>query len=58
MLLSEFCNPNLDAKNRRYYVHKRRLEMLTFYRDSLERRIAAINASIQTLEDQIQRDEN
>ena len=30
--------------------------MLKMYKDSLERRIAAINASIQTLEDQINRD--
>lgn len=35
---------------------KRKLEMLQFWRDGLERQLAAINASISTLEGQISRD--
>ncbi len=32
--------------------------MLSFYKDSLERRIAAVRASIKVLQDQIERDKN
>lgn len=34
----------------------RKLEMLRFWRDGLERQLAALNASIKTLEGQIERD--
>ena len=57
MIISEFCGSNVSPMKRRQYVHKRKLEMMTFYRDALERRISALNASIQTLEEQIARDE-
>ena len=40
---------------RKRYQH-RKLNMLMMYRDSIERRLAAINASISTLETQIERD--
>ncbi len=56
MILTDFCVSNEGETKRRQYIHKRKLEMMTFYRDSLERRISAINASIKTLEDQINRD--
>ena len=58
MLNPEICSTNDSAKKRRHSVHKRKLELLQFYRDSLERRIAAITASIETLQSQIERDIN
>ena len=58
MIITEICNSNVSPKKRRQYVHKRKLEMMTFYRDSLERRISALNASIKTLEEQIIRDDD
>ena len=54
--MSDFCTLSGSAEKRRHYFHKRKLEMLSFYKDSLERRIAAISASIQVLEQQIERD--
>lgn len=56
MFIADLCNPAISPSQRRNSFHKRKLEVLSIYRDSLERRIAAINASIQTLEDQINRD--
>ena len=56
MLISEFCSANDSAKKRRYSFNKRKLEVLNFYRDSLERRIAAVSASMETLQQQINRD--
>ncbi len=35
---------------------KRRHQMLVFLRDRLERQLAAVNASLETLEKQIERD--
>ena len=35
---------------------KRKLDMLRFWRDGLERQLAAVNASLATLEGQISRD--
>ncbi|QPN64001.1 sigma factor SigF [Synechococcus sp. CBW1004] len=35
---------------------QRKLQMLSFWRDGLERQLAALNAAISTLEAQIQRD--
>lgn len=35
---------------------QRKLRMLSFWRDGLERQLAALNAAISTLESQIQRD--
>ena len=37
---------------------ERKMRMLTFWRDGLERQLAAINASISTLQQQIERDAN
>jgi hypothetical protein len=34
------------------------MRMLTFWRDGVERQLAAINASISTLQQQIERDAN
>jgi len=35
-------------------IQERKLQMLTFWRDGLERQLAAINASISTLQRQMQ----
>ena len=50
-----FCNFNSSKEKKSYYQNKK-LEMLNYIRDSLERKIASINASIQVLENQIKRD--
>ena len=56
MLISDICTSASSPEKRTTSFHKRKLEMLTMYRDSLERRISAISASIKTLEEQIDRD--
>tara|TARA_Y100001968_G_scaffold319010_1_gene349993 strand:- start:1864 stop:2052 length:189 start_codon:yes stop_codon:yes gene_type:complete len=50
------CSQGKNVQQRRLYIHKKKLEMLRFFKDSLERRISAVNASISTLETQIDRD--
>ena len=57
MIINDLCGINENMSKRRMYFHQRKLEMLKFYKDSLERRIAAINASIDVLETQIERDD-
>ncbi len=42
-----------DSQRRRH--QQRKLQMLTFWRDGAERQLAALNAAISTLEQQIQR---
>jgi hypothetical protein len=37
---------------------ERKMRMLTFWRDGVERQLAAINASISTLQKQMERDAN
>jgi|UniRef100_UPI004048D7F1 hypothetical protein len=37
---------------------ERKMRMLTFWRDGVERQLAAINASISTLQQQIEREAN
>ncbi len=49
--------PTGETKDRRRRFHERKLEMLKLYRDSLERRLASINASINTITEQIERDQ-
>ena len=56
MINSDLCSSIENGKKRRQYIHKKKLEMMIFYRDSLERRISALDASINTLEQQIGRD--
>ena len=51
------CSTNSDASQRHRQYQQRKLEMLRFISDGLERRLAAVKASMQTLEDQIQRDQ-
>ena len=56
MFIADFCSSNDTAHKRKRNYQNRKLELLKLYRDSLERRIASINASIEVLEKQIDRD--
>ena len=55
-MLPPFLCPSSSGSDWRQQHQKRKLEMLQFWRDGLERQLAAINASITTLEGQISRD--
>ncbi|MFM7313133.1 MAG: sigma factor SigF [Cyanobium sp.] len=50
------CKDPGDAVTFRRRHQQRKLQMLTFWRDGLERQLAALNAAITTLETQIRRD--
>ena len=49
------CYSNSSKEKKSYYQHKK-LEMLNYIKDSLERKIASVKASIEVLEIQISRD--
>ena len=49
------CNFKSSQEKKSFYQRKK-LEMLGYIKDSLERKIASINASIEVLEQQINRD--
>jgi len=49
------CYFNLSKEKKSFYQHKK-LEMLNYIKDSLERKIASVKASIEVLENQISRD--
>ena len=51
------CNFNSSKENKFFYQNKK-LEMLNYIKDSLERKIASVSASIQVLENQIKRDQD
>lgn len=52
-----FCGDRLGDPSTFLRQHKqRKLQSLTFWRDGLERQLAALNAAITTLEQQIARD--
>jgi hypothetical protein len=51
-LCSDFEDPTTSRRRHQ----ERKMRMLTFWRDGLERQLAAINASISTLEQQMRRD--
>jgi len=55
MLPSFCCSGGSSASTRRHH-QDRKMAMLTFWRDGLERQLAAINAAISTLQQQIDRD--
>ena len=57
-MISEYCFSKENTKKRRHSFNLRRLEMLKFIKDSLERRIASVDASINVLKNQIDRDES
>ena len=54
-MLNCYFNSSKDKKS--FYQHKK-LEMLNYIRDSLERKIASVTASIEVLESQISRDKD
>ena len=49
------CYLKSSKEKKSFYQHKK-LEMLNYIKDSLERKIASVTASIQVLETQISRD--
>ena len=49
------CHFKSSKEKKSFYQHKR-LEMLNYIKDSLERKIASVTASIDVLENQISRD--
>ena len=49
------CYFKSSKEKKRFYQHKK-LEMLNYIKDSLERKIASVTASIEDLESQISRD--
>ena len=49
------CYSKSSIEKKSYYQHKK-LEMLNYIKDSLERKIASVTASIEVLESQISRD--
>ncbi len=53
MFITDFCSSNGTAQKRKRNYQAKKLELLTLYKESLERRIAAIAASIEVLENQI-----
>lgn len=55
-MLPPFTCSSSSGSDWRQQHQKRKLEMLRFWRDGLERQLAAIKASITTLEGQISRD--
>ena len=50
------CSP-LDRAEAWHQHQTNKLRLLTFWRDAAERRLAALNAAISTLEQQIARDQ-
>ena len=51
------CNFKSSKEKKSFYQHKK-LEMLNYIKDSLERKIASVSASINVLENQIKRDQD
>ena len=49
------CHFKSSKEKKSFYQHKK-LEMLKYIKDSLERKIASVSASIEVLESQISRD--
>jgi hypothetical protein len=45
-----------SSKDKKIFYQHKKLEMLNYIKDSLERKIASITASIEVLESQINRD--
>ena len=52
---SDYCS-STNATSRKTRFQRNKLTLLKLFRDSLERRIAATNAAITKLEEQIERD--
>lgn len=50
------CGSGADPRQAWYHHQERKLRMLRYWRDGLERQLAAAEAAISTLERQMQRD--
>ena len=50
-----YCNFK-STKEKKSFYQRKKLEMLNYIKDSLERKMASITASIEVLENQIKRD--
>ena len=50
-----YCNFKSSKEKKSFYQNKK-LEMLNYIRDSLESKMASVNASIEVLENQIKRE--
>ena len=50
-----YCNFK-TSKEKKSYFQNRKLDILNYMKDSLERKIASVTASIEVLENQIKRD--
>ena len=50
-----FCNSKSSKEKKSFYQNKK-LDMLNYVKDSLERKLASVSASIKVLENQIDRD--
>ena len=56
-MLLPFCySPSTDQTSLRRQHQERKLSMLRFWRDSAERQLSALNAAINTLQEQMDRD--
>ena len=51
-----FSCSTTSSKESKKFIQLKRLEMLQYIKDSLERKTASVNASIEVLEKQINRD--
>ena len=45
-----------SSKEKKFFFQNKKLEMLNYIKDSLERKIASVSATIEVLEKQINRD--
>ena len=50
----DFCNSNQDWSQRKKFFQTKKLQMLISIKESYERKLAAISASISKLEEQIE----
>ncbi|CAK6694403.1 hypothetical protein IFHNHDMJ_01619 [Synechococcus sp. CBW1107] len=51
------CASEEDSRTSRRRYQERKLRMLSFWRDGIERQLAAVTAAINTLEAQMRRDQ-
>ena len=56
MFILDSCSNRLSNHELKSSYQQRKLHMLQLFRDSLERRLSSVNASISTLKTQIERD--
>ena len=54
--MNKVCDFSTSGDERHKLRQERKLRVLKYIRDAIERRLASVNASIETLEKQIERD--